>query len=442
MEDDPRHLELRRGDVILRKPLPFIALLTLSLPATVAGQEDVDAVVARVAPEIIELRHQIHQNPELGNREFETAELVAEHLRGLGFEVETDIAHTGVVAVLEGGRPGPVVAVRADMDALPVTEATDLPFRSTERSTYNGKDVGVAHACGHDIHTAVQLGVASVLAEMRDEIAGTVKFLFQPAEEGAPAGEEGGARLMIAEGALDEPRPERIFALHSVPFLDVGQVGWIAGTIGGSSDSFIVTITGKQAHGAWPHESIDPVVTAAQAVLALQTIRSRNIDPIAAGVVSVGVIEGGTRHNIIPGSVRLEGTIRTHDMELRDKIIERMHEILSGITQSAGASYEMEVNPYAPPLVNEPGLAGEVRPILVAVVGEENVIDQPADLGAEDFAYYAQEVSGFYYNLGVLAPGTTSGGLHTPTFRGDDSAIPVGMRVMTNLVLEYLNGEM
>src|SRR6202035_1653261 len=260
----------------------------------------IDSAVARLAPEIVEVRHRIHQNPELGNRETATAALVAKRLQELGFEVKTGVAKTGVVAILKGGRPGPVVAVRADMDALPVTEQTDFPWKSTKRASYLGQEVGVAHACGHDIHTSVQLGVATVLASMRQDLPGTVKFIFQPAEEGPPPGEQGGADLMMAEGVLDNPRPAAIFALHSFPDIEVGKIGYTEGPTYAAVDEFTAKIHGKQAHGAYPHLSVDPVVIAAQAILALQTIRSRNLPPMEPSVVTVGVVRGGERFNIIP----------------------------------------------------------------------------------------------------------------------------------------------
>lgn len=406
------------------------------------------AAVERVTPAMVELRQRIHANPELGNREVETAGLVAERLRTLGLEVETGVAHTGVVALLRGGQPGGVVAVRADMDALPVVEDTDLPFRSEKRAEYGGQEVGVAHACGHDIHTAVVLGVAEVLAGMAEGLPGAVKFLFQPAEEGPPPGEEGGARLMIEEGVLEDPRPDAILGLHSFPLLEtaegaltgeVGKVGWVAGPTQASSDHFFVTVRGRQAHGAWPHLSVDPVVTAAQAILFLQTIRSRNLDPTAPGVVTVGIVRGGERYNIIPEEVRLEGTIRTYDQGVREAIHQRMEEILEGVTSAAGATFDLEIGPYAPPLVNDPGLAERLRPAMARAVGEANVVDVAPVMGAEDFAHYVQKVPGFYWRLGVVAPGTTSGALHTPSFRADNTAIPVGIRVMTGLVLELLH---
>ena len=445
----------------MRKPSGLVSLLgslavslagAVALAAPAAAQDlagRIDEGVERHLPAITELRHDIHRNPELSNREVATARVVAERLRALGLEVRTGVAHTGVVAILRGGRPGPVVAVRADMDALPVVERTDLPFRSTARAEYQGQEVGVAHACGHDIHTVVGLGVASVLADMSAELPGTIVFLFQPAEEGPPPGEEGGAALMVEEGALEDPRPEAIFALHSFPQFEtggdtrvapIGQVGWIAGPSYASSDHFIVTIRGKQAHGAWPHLSVDPIVTAAQVILALQTIRSRNLPPTEPGVVTVGIVRGGERNNIIPETVRLEGTVRTYDEGVRKEILRRIEEILGGVTEAAGATYELEVLPYAPPVVNDPELSHRMRPTMERVVGAGNVVDVDPVMGAEDFAWLTREVPGFYWRLGVVEEGTTSGALHTPDFRAGDGAIPVGMRVMANLVVDYLRG--
>ena len=291
--------------------LALCAVLPIAQPLR-AQQFDrrIAEAVERIMPQIVEIRHRIHQNPELGNREFETARLIAQHLRELGFEVDTGIAHTGVVGVLRGGRPGPVVAVRADMDALPVTEVTDLPFLSVKRTIYLGQDVGVMHACGHDVHVAVQLGVASVLASMQDAIRGTVKLIFQPAEEGPPEGEEGGAELMVREGVLADPRPEVIFGLHTFARMDVGTLGYTPGPALAAVDHFRIDIKGRQAHGASPHLSVDPVVMASQVIMALQTIRSRNLSPLEPSVVTVGIVRGGTRFNIIPAEVHLEGTVR------------------------------------------------------------------------------------------------------------------------------------
>ncbi len=417
-----------------------VGLLVLLLPAG-AQYEELDAAIQRVTPEVIEIRHHLHQNPELSNREVETSKLIAERLRRLGFdEVETGIAHTGVVGVLRGGRPGPVVAVRADMDALPVTEETPYPFRSTQRATYLGQAVGVSHACGHDIHMAVQLGLASVLASMRNRLPGTVKFIFQPAEEGAPPGEEGGASLMLQEGVLENPSPSAIFGLHSLWNLEVGKIGYTPGPALAAADHFIITIQGKQAHGASPHLSIDPVVMAAQVVNALQTIRSRNLDPLEPSVITVGLIRGGTRFNIIPGEVHLEGTVRTYNQEIQDQIERRMREILDGITAAAGGSYQLTYDRVTPATVNDLGLTERMVPALAKAIGAENVeVLRPATV-AEDFSYFANEIPGLYYRLGTLKPGTTSGNHHTPDFQADDSAIPVGIKAMAYLVWDYLQG--
>ncbi len=418
-----------------------LALLISSAPRLGFAQADkVDEAVETYAAEMIQLRHQIHQNPELGNREFETAKLIAAHLERLGFdEVQTGVAHTGVVGILRGGRPGTVVAVRADIDALPVTEDTPYPFKSTVRTTYLGREIGVSHACGHDVHTAVQLGVASVLASMRDQIPGTVKFIFQPAEEGPPPGEDGGASVMVEEGVLENPRPTAIFGLHTNPGLDVGQLGYVVGPALASSDHFRITIRGKQSHGASPHLSIDPIVMASQAVMAFQTIRSRNLPPLQPSVISVGIFRSGERFNIIPAEAYLEGTVRTYDEDVRDTIERRMGEILAGVAQAGGGAYEFEYERGTPPTINDGALAEEMVPTLVRVMGGENVHLLDPIMAAEDFAYFANQIPGFYFSLGTTKPGTSSGWNHTPDFMADDSAVPVGMRAMSNLLLDYLN---
>ena len=429
-----------KGGFVVRSHALALALVIGSAPQlAVAQSEKVDQAVDAYAAEIIQLRHQIHQTPELGNREFETAKLVAAHLRALGFdEIQTGVAHTGVVGILRGGKAGGVVAIRADMDALPVTEDTPYPFKSTVRTTYLGQDVGVSHACGHDVHTAVQLGVASVLASMRDEIPGTVKFIFQPAEEGPPPGEDGGASVMVEEGVLGDPAPTAIFGLHTNPDLDVGQVGYSVGPALASSDQFRITIHGKQSHGASPHLSIDPIVMASQAVTAFQTIRSRNLNPLQPSVISVGIIRGGERFNIIPEQVYLEGTVRTYDEGVRDEIEKRLDEILAGITQAGGGTYEYEYERGAPPTINDVALSREMVPTLVRVLGPEQVHELEPMMAAEDFAYFANQIPGFYIRLGTTKPGTTSGWNHTPDFMADDASVPVGMRVMSNLLLDYL----
>jgi amidohydrolase len=397
----------------------------------------IDREVERVAPEIVEIRHRLHQNPELSNRETQTAALVADHLRKLGLEVRTGVARTGVLAILRGGRPGPRIAVRADIDALPVTEATDFPFRSTKRDTFLGQEVGVAHACGHDVHTSSLLGVATVLAGLRDQIPGTIQFIFQPAEEGPPPGERGGAELMLSEGAFSE-KPEAVFALHSFPDLPVGQVGFNPGPTMAAVDQFTARIQGKQAHGAYPHLSIDPVVLAAQAILALQTIRSRTLSAFEPSVVTVGIVRGGERFNIIPGEVLLEGTVRTYSEEARATVERRMREILDGITRAGGGTFTLDYKKNAPATVNDRALTETVRPLLERTLGADNVKVVEPSMAGEDFAYFANQVPGFFFRLGVVKPGTASGGLHTPTFRADDSAVATGMRVMARLLVDYL----
>lgn len=417
----------------------FAFFLGVWAPALSAQNPTVDAAVDRFVDQIIELRHQIHENPELGNREFLTAALVAEHLRGLGFdEVTVDVAYTGVVGILIGGLPGDTVAVRADMDALPVTEDTPYSFASTVRTDYLGQEVGVMHACGHDVHTAVQLGVASVLASMRDEIPGVVKFIFQPAEEGPPPGEEGGAELMVREGVLDGPRPSAIFGLHTFAEMAVGTLGYTPGPALAAVDHFNVRILGQQTHGAYPHLGIDPIVMASQVVMALQTIRSRNLPPLEPSVVTVGILQGGTRFNIIPGEVRMEGTVRTYNPDVRDAIERRMGEILAGITSAGGGSFELEYDRGTPATINDVDLTAQMVPTLAKIVGADHVEILDPTMGGEDFAYFANEVPGFFFRLGMVKQGVASGGHHTPTFQADDSSVPVGMRAMSNLLLDYL----
>jgi len=403
-----------------------------------AQQETIDTAVRKYESEIIEIRHHLHQNPELGNREFNTAKLIAEHLRKLGMEVTTGIAHTGVVGLLRGGRSGPVVAARADMDALPVTEDTPFTFKSRVRTTYLGKEVGVMHACGHDIHTSVLLGTASVMASMRDEIPGTIKFIFQPAEEGEPPGEEGGAELLFKEGVLENPSPSAIFGLHSMPEMDVGRVGFTVGPALASVDHFIVTLRGKQAHGAEPHFSIDPIVMGSQAVMAFQTIRSRTLPPLEPSVITVGIFRSGERFNIIPEEARLEGTVRTYNEDVRNEVEKRMHEILEGITKAYGGTYGLDYNREMSVTINDPGLAEKMLPTVERVLGKENVLMLEPAMAGEDFSVFANKIPGFYFRLGTTKPGTVSGSLHNPTFQADDSSIGVGMRVMSNLLLDYL----
>lgn len=409
---------------------------------TLAAQDwlkRIEAEIARIESEIVSKRQQIHQYPELSNREEKTARLVADHLGKLGLEVKTGIAYHGVVALLRGGKHGPTIAVRADLDALPVTEDTALSFKSNVRTKYLGQDVGVMHACGHDIHTAVQLGVASILTSLREQIPGTIKFIFQPAEEGPPPAEGGGAKMMIAQGALENPKPSAIFGLHTFSDMEVGTIGYTEGPAFAAVDTFEVKIIGKQSHGAAPELSVDPVVTASQFILALQTIRSRVLPPLEASVVTVGTIHGGQRHNIIPAEVILSGTIRSYNPEVRAKIEETFRSILRGVAAAAGATFEIiRYTREVPATINNISLTRESIPALERVVGKPNVKQIPPTMGGEDFAYFANAVPAFFFRLGMVKPGTVSGGHHTPTFLADDSSIAVGMKAMSYLLIDYL----
>jgi len=431
------------------RSIAAIAVLALAT-APLAAQTDADVArsVDRLAPTFIAIRQDIHRHPELGNRETRTAELVARHLRSLGMEVRTGVGHTGVIGVLRGGKPGPVVAIRADMDGLPVTEVTDLPFRSVEKTTYLGREVGVSHACGHDTHVAAQLGVASVLAGMKDRLTGTVVFIFQPAEEGVPPGERGGAVLMVEEGALQNPRPDLILAFHASgdppdeagDDEKLGRVSFTPGPAMAAATKWIATVKGRQAHGASPHVGVDAIVTASQVVLALQTIRSRNLPPLSDNVLTVGVLRAGDRNNIVAGEAYLEGTVRTFDGETQDIIERRMREIFDGVTRSAGASFTLEFDRSHPVTVNDSALAARFEPVLARVAGRENVRRVPPVTGAEDFSFFAQQVPGFYIAIGGVPEGKASGGHHTPTFYVDDQLVPHAMRIMTGMVLEGLKG--
>ena len=391
--------------------------------------------------EMTNWRRDLHAHPEIAFEENWTSEFVASKLSEFGIEVHRGLARTGVVGQLSNGE-GRSIGLRADMDALPVTEDTGYSFASTVRTEYLGQEVGVMHACGHDIHTAVQLGVASILASMREQIPGTVKFIFQPAEEGPPPGEEGGADLMVREGVMDNPRPSAIFGLHSFSEMEVGTLGYTSGPALAAVDHIKIRIVGQQAHGAAPHLSLDPIVMASQAVMAFQTIRARNLSPLEPSVITVGIMRGGVRNNIIPNEMWLEGTVRTYSPDVRDMIERRIGEILAGITAAGGGSYELDYDRGTPATINNPALTAQMAPTLAKIVGEENVFILEPTMGGEDFAYFANEVPGFFYRLGSVRPGTVSGGHHTPTFAADDASIAIGMRAMSNLLLEYLKSRL
>jgi amidohydrolase len=414
--------------------------------AQVAPALDVDELCAAVDPLVVDWRRDIHQHPELSNREFRTAEKVAAHLRDLGIEVQTGVAHTGVVGLLRGGRPGPVVALRADMDALPVTERVDLPFASKETTTYAGQEVGVMHACGHDTHVAMLMGAAQVLAGIRDQVPGTIKLLFQPAEEGAPAGEEGGAELMVQEGALRNPDVDAVFGLHISSRFDVGTIALRPEGLLASVDDFRIVVHGKQTHGSTPWTGVDPVVTSAYIVTALQTIVSRQLALTEnAAVVTVGKIHGGVRSNIIPEEVELVGTIRALDETMRTTIHERIRRIATHVAESMGATVDVQIplSTSYPVTYNDPDLYQRMLPTLRSAAGEENVITIHAITGAEDFSFFAQEVPGLFFFLGGKPPDVSEEETpphHTPEFFVDEEGMKLGVRTLVRLALEYGEG--
>ena len=393
----------------------------------------IDDEIEKNRAEIVKIRRFIHMNPELGNREFETARLISAKLEPLGFEVRTGVAKTGVVAVLRGSQPGPAVAVRADMDALPVQETTNLPFKSL--------NPGVMHACGHDVHSSVVLGTALVLNSLKDKIKGTVTFLFQPAEEGAPEGEEGGADLMIKEGALDNPSVGAVFGFHVWPE-NVGTVLVAPGNVTAASDTFTITVKGKSAHAARPHEGVDAVVIAAEIVTALQTVVSRASDPTDPAVLTIGTINGGVRRNIIAERVVLEGTVRTLSETNRKKIPLLMESIVRNITGMYGADCQFEYKEALPSVFNNPELAAAMTPTLTKLLGKDKTLIWKPQMIAEDFAYLAQKAPGFYFFLGVKNPAQeTAAPLHSPNFSPDERSIPLGIRILSHLLLDALDSQ-
>jgi amidohydrolase len=396
-----------------------------------------------VEPQVIAWRRDIHRNPELSNRETRTAKLVAEHLKRLGLQVETGIAHTGVIGFLKGGRPGPTIALRADMDALPVTEKTDVPFKSHATATYRGETVGVMHACGHDSHTAILMGVAQTLAGVRDTLAGNVLFIFQPAEEGAPAGEEGGAELMLKEGLFEKYHPEAAFGMHVWSALRVGEIGYRAGPLMAASDSYRVLVKGRQAHGSRPWQSIDPIVASAQIINALQTVISRDVDITAnPAVVSVGAVKGGIRNNIIPDQVEMIGTIRTFAPEQRAGIIDNMKRIIEHSAAANGATAEFSIDPGGNPvLLNNPDLTRKVVPTLQRVAGATNVKEIPVITAAEDFSYFALKIPSVYFFVGVTPPDqdpAKAPSNHSDYFYLDERGIPLALTALTQVAVDYL----
>lgn len=400
----------------------------------------IDERADEIEEQVIKWRRHFHENPELSNREFETAAYIAEYLNELGLDVKTGVAKTGVVAILEGGKPGPVIGLRADIDGLPVTERTDVPFKSEATGIYQGKEVGVMHACGHDTHIAILMGVAKILTEMKDDIKGSVKFIFQPAEEGAPQGEEGGAELMVKEGVLQNPDVDVIFGLHINDDTPVGTLRYRPKGIMASVNSFSLDIKGKQAHGSAPWNGVDPIVTAAQIINNAQTIVSRNMELTKqAAVVTFGVIEGGVRHNIIPESIHLEGTIRALDEDMRQLIFKRLETIVQNTAESNGAEATLTIHKGYPITYNDPDLTAQMAPTLKEVAGEENAVIMDAVTGAEDFSFFQKEIPGLYFFIGGKAPGREAAGHHTPDFYIDESGMKLGVRAMANLVVDYMH---
>ena len=392
--------------------------------------DEIAAAASEIEAQLIEARRWFHQHPELSNREEQTGAEIARRLEAMGYEVQTGVAHNGVVAVLEGDLPGPVVAWRSDIDALPIDERVDVPYRSTK--------AGVMHACGHDVHTTVGLGAAEVLMKLKNRLHGTVKFIFQPAEEGPPPGEEGGAKLMIAEGVLADPAPEAIFGLHVMPIAEAGFVGLRPGGLMAAGDRFTLTIHGRMTHGSAPQDGIDAVYVGSQVVAALQALASREIDARKSLVVSVGTFKGGKRWNIIAGEAVLTGTVRTLDPETWAEIPERFERIVAGICDANRATYELEYERIAPVTNNDPELTAFAVGSLSRSLGAENVLEVPPIMAAEDFAYFQQKVPGVYFFLGVAnaAEGWTDY-FHTPTFRPDEAAIVTGVTAAASLLADF-----
>lgn len=418
----------------------IIALFLLTFSVSYA-QNSIEQDIIDIEDKLIEWRRHFHQNPELSNQEFKTAEKIAEHLKSLGLEVETGVAITGVVGLLKGGLPGKVVALRADIDALPVTERNDLPFKSEVKTTFLGTDTGVMHACGHDTHTAILMSVAEVLSKHKDQIRGTVKFIFQPAEEGPPPGEEGGAKLMIKEGVLENPKVDAIFGLHINAQTPVGVIKYKTEGIMAAVERFVVKVEGKQTHGSQPWSGVDPIYISAKIVDGFQSIISRESYLIdAPAVITVGKITAGTRFNIIPESAEMIGTVRTLDPDMRTLIIKRMNEMAADIAKAYGGTATIEWQNNTVVTFNDVDLTNQVLPSLQKAAGKENVQLMKATTGGEDFSYFQELVPGVYFFIGGMTPGNEEPfPHHTPDFKIDESGMLLGVKALTQLTLDYLN---
>ena len=407
---------------------------------SIAQSTNLDKDYSSVEDKVVAWRRDFHQYPELGNREFKTAEKIAAHLKSLGMEVQTGVAHTGVVGILKGNKLGKVVALRADIDALPVTERNDLPYKSNVVAEFAGEQVGVMHACGHDTHTAILMGVAEVLSKNKDKIKGTVKFIFQPAEEGPPEGEEGGAKLMVKEGVLQNPKVDAIFGLHINSQTPVGVIRYKSGGTMAAAQRFVIHVKGKQSHGSQPWSGVDPILISAKIIDGLQTIISREVNLTnEAAVITVGKITSGVRFNIIPESAEMIGTIRTLDYDMQAQITRRMEEMVPAIAKTFGGEATIEITTSTEITYNDPVLVAQMIPTIEKVAGKENVQIQKAVTGAEDFSYFQKEVPGFFFFLGGMAPGTTASyPHHTPDFLIDDSGMLLGVKALTQMSLDYL----
>ena len=438
----------KKSNLVTKTALPLLLLASFSQSIqaeTLAKNTNVEQLASQVEADVIKWRRHFHQHPELSNREFETAKTIAKYLKSLGLDVQTGIAKTGVVAILDSGNPGPVIALRADIDGLPVTESVDLPFASKVKSTYNGQNVGVMHACGHDTHIAMLMGAAKILTSMKDKLQGKVKFIFQPAEEGAPRGETGGAEDMVKEGVLTNPNVDVIFGLHISSDTEVGTVQYRSGGIMAAVDPFKIVVKGKQNHGAYPWGSIDPIVTSAQIIMGLQTIVSREVELIdSAAVVSVGMIHGGTRSNIIPSEVEMVGTIRTLNPDTRKHIHKSVHNKAHSIAKSMGATVEVTLPlDYSYPITyNDEKLMAEMLPIIESTAGSGNAKVTNPVTGAEDFSFFQEKVPGLYLFVGGRSkdlPADKAPGHHTPEFKIDESGMKLGVKLLTNLTLDYMD---
>ena len=422
-------------------PVLFVFLLFSSSIFAVDTTDEINSATEKIMPKLVEWRRHLHQYPELSNRETKTAKYVEEHLRRLGLEVKTGIAKTGVVGILKGSQPGPTIALRADMDGLPVTERNSLPFASKEKAEYNGQTVGVMHACGHDTHVAMLMGAAEVLAGMKNKIKGTVVFLFQPAEEGAPAGEEGGADLMVKEGVMDNPKIDAIFGIHVNSQTEIGKIKYKSGAIMASSDWFSIKVKGKQTHGAYPWLGTDPIAAAAQIINGLQMVVSRQSELTKSPVViTVGKINAGVRENIIPEELTMAGTIRTLDSTIQKDVHEKIKLTAQKIAESMGATAEVSIDMRTPVTYNTPELVKKMLPSLEKAIGKENVIENEWVTGAEDFAFYGAKAPSFFFFVGGMPKGKNvkdAAPHHTPDFYLDDSRLDVGVKAFANIVLDY-----